>query len=410
MLEPARDALQGIETVIRRRLGSIVFVPAAVLIVLAASLVAHAQSSVSPEELQFFTKSKNAILIDARTGKSLYEKNPDEPISPASMSKVMTQIMVFERLADKTLTLDQEVIVSKNAWKKGGAKSGSSTMYLEPESRVKIGNLIQGAIIQSANDACIALAETIAGSEEAFANLMTFRAREMGLKHATFKNATGLYDKDHKVTVRELALLTEYMIRKFPVYYRYYRQRSFTWNNIQQPNRNPLLEDYPGADGVKTGYIKESGYGLIGSAVRNERRLIMVIAGLSSADERREEAQKLLDWGFRLFRPYVAYAAGETIGQVRVWGGSVGAATLVARDEVRIALSEEESRQVKVELSYKGPLIAPVKKDTEIGKLRFLIDGRPIAEQAVVTGQDIVAVDSRWKRALDSLIIMALGG
>jgi D-alanyl-D-alanine carboxypeptidase (penicillin-binding protein 5/6) len=379
-------------------------------IALALSVTAGAQSNVTADELQFFTKSQNAILIDGRTGKSLYEKNADEPISPASMSKIMTQIMIFERLADKTLTLDQEVIVSANAWKKGGAKSGSSTMYLEPESRVKIGDLIQGAIIQSGNDACIVLAETVAGSEEAFANLMTLRAREMGLKHATFKNATGLYHKDHKMTVRELALLTEYLIRKFPIYYRYYRQKSFTWNKIQQPNRNPLLEEYPGADGVKTGYVKEAGYGLVGSAVRNERRLIMVIAGLKSGGERREEAQKLLDWGFRQFRPYVAFAAGETIGQVRVWGGSVGAATLVARDEVRIALSEEESRQVKVELSYRGPLIAPVKKDTEIGKVRFLIDGRPIAEQAIVTGQDIAAVDSRWKRALDSLIIMALGG
>jgi serine-type D-Ala-D-Ala carboxypeptidase (penicillin-binding protein 5/6) len=370
----------------------------------------HAESAISPEQLQFFTKSKNAILIDGRTGKSMYEKNADEPIAPASMSKIMTQIMVFERLADKTLSLDQEFFVSKNAWKKGGAKSGSSTMYLEPESRVKLGDLIQGAIIQSANDACIAIAENIAGTEEAFADLMTFRAREMGLEHATFKNATGLYDKDHKITVRELALLAEYIIRKFPNYYPYYRQKSFTWNNINQPNRNPLLDDYPGADGVKTGFVKEAGYGLIGSAVRNERRLILVIAGLPTADERREEAQKLLDWGFRQFKPVTAFAAGETIGQVRVWGGSVGSATLVARGEVRIALSEQESRQVKVELSYKGPLIAPVKKGTEIGKVRFLIEGRPVAEQAVVTGQDISAVDSRWKRALDSLIIMALGG
>jgi D-alanyl-D-alanine carboxypeptidase (penicillin-binding protein 5/6) len=385
-------------------------VATALVALVAKNGAAFAQSAVTPEELQFFTKSKNAILIDGRTGKSLYEKDPDEPIYPASMSKIMTQIMVFERLADKTLSLEQEMFVSKNAWKRGGAKSGSSTMYLEPESRVKLGDLIQGAIIQSANDACIAIAENIAGSEEAFANLMTFRAREMGLKHATFKNATGVFDKEHKITVREIALLTEYIIRKFPIYYRYYRQKSFTWNKINQPNRNPLLLDSPGADGVKTGYIKESGYGLIGSAVRNDRRLIMVIAGLPSAEERREEAQKLLDWGFRQFKPYVAYAAGETIGQVRVWGGSVGAATLVARDEVRIALSEEESSKVKVELSYRGPLIAPVKKDTEIGKVRFLIDGRPIAEQPVVTGQDIAAVGSRWKRALDSLIIMALGG
>jgi len=398
------------ENVIRRKMLQAAAAAVFVTATLAASIGALGQSAITPEELQFFTKSNNAILIDGRTGKSMYEKNADELISPASMSKIMTQIMVFERLADKTLTLDQEVIVSKNAWKKGGARSGGSTMYLEPESRVKIGDLIQGAIIQSANDACIALAENIAGSEEAFANLMTFRAREMGLKQATFTNATGLFHKDHKITVRELALLTEYIIRKFPVYYRNYQQRSFTWNNINQPNRNPLLADYPGADGVKTGYVKESGYGLVGSAVRNGRRLIMVIAGLKSAEERREEAQKLLDWGFRQFKPYVAFAAGETIGQVRVWGGSVGAATLVARDEVRIALSEEESKQVKVELSFRGPLIAPVRKDTEIGKVRFLIDGRPVAEQAVVTGQDIAAVESRWKRALDSLIIMALGG
>jgi D-alanyl-D-alanine carboxypeptidase (penicillin-binding protein 5/6) len=194
------------------------FAASVIAAVLAGYTAVLGQSAVTPEELQFFTKSKNAILIDGRTGKSLYEKNADEPISPASMSKIMTQIMVFERLADKTLALDQEVIVSKNAWKRGGAKSGGSTMYLEPESRVKIGDLIQGAIIQSANDACIALAENIAGSEEAFANLMTLRAREMGLKHATFKNATGLYDKDHKITVRELALLAEYVIRKFPNY------------------------------------------------------------------------------------------------------------------------------------------------------------------------------------------------
>jgi serine-type D-Ala-D-Ala carboxypeptidase (penicillin-binding protein 5/6) len=396
--------------VISRRISAAGLMAALAIAVLSIGGGARAQSAVSPEELQFFTKARNAILIDARTGKSLYEKDADELIYPASMSKIMTQIMVFERLADKTLSLDQEVVVSKNAWKKGGARSGSSTMYLEPDSRVKIGALIQGAIIQSANDACIALAESIAGSEEAFANLMTMRAREMGLKYATFKNATGLFDKDHQITVRELALLAEYIIRKFPNYYPYYRQKSFTWNNITQPNRNPLLTDYPGADGVKTGFIKESGYGLVGSAIRNKRRLIMVIAGLPSAEERREEAQKLLDWGFRHFKPYVAYNAGETIGQVRVWGGSVGSATLVARDEVRIALSEEESRQVKVELSYKGPLIAPVKKDTEIGKVRFLIDGRPIAEQSVVTGQDISAVESRWKKALDSLIIMALGG
>jgi D-alanyl-D-alanine carboxypeptidase (penicillin-binding protein 5/6) len=326
------------------------------------------------------------------------------------MSKLMTQIMVFERLADGTLSLDTEFLVSKNAWKRGGARGGGSTMYLEPESRVKLRDLIQGAIIDSGNDACIAIAEGIAGTEEAFAGLMTQRAREMGLDKASFKNATGLYDPEHKITVRELALLAEYIIRKYPEYYKFYSQTSFTWNNITQQNRNPLLTDYPGADGLKTGFVKESGYSLVGSAVRNQRRLLMVIAGLSSISERREEAQKLLDWGFRQFKPFNLYAAGETVGQVRVWGGTVGTAPLVTKDNVKIALSEEEIRQVKVELSYKGPLVAPVTAGEKVGKIRFQLQGRTIAEQPIYTGQDVAATDSSWKRAFDSLIIMAIGG
>ena len=275
---------------------------------------------------------------------------------------------------------------------------------------MRLGDLIQGAIIDSGNDACITLAEGIAGTEEAFANLMTLRAREMGLKVATFKNATGLFDPQHVISVRELALLAEYIIRKFPTYYRYYGQTSFTWNNITQQNRNPLLVDYPGADGLKTGYVKEGGYGLVGSALRNDRRLIMVIAGLTSIGERREEAQKLLDWGFRQFKPHSLYSAGDTVGQVRVWGGTVGTAPLVTNENVNIALSEEESRQIKVELAYKGPLVAPVAAGTKVGKIRFLIQGKTIAEHPVFTGQEVPATASSWKRALDSLIIMAVGG
>jgi D-alanyl-D-alanine carboxypeptidase (penicillin-binding protein 5/6) len=368
------------------------------------------QTAITPEELSFFTKSKYAIVIDGRTGRSIYEKDADTAFPPASMSKLMTMIMVFEKLADRSLTLEQEFIVSKDAWKKGGAKSGGSTMYLEPESRVKLGNLIQGAIIQSANDACIVIAEGLVGTEEGFANLMTFRAREMGLKTATFKNATGLYHPEHKMTARELALLAEYVIRKFPQYYGYYRQPSFTWNNIAQQNRNPLLTEYPGADGLKTGFVKESGYGLVGSAVRNERRLIIVVAGLESAEERREEAQKLLDWGFRQFKPYIAYGAEEPVGQARVWGGTVGAVPLVTNREVKISLSAEESRLIKVEMTYKGPLIAPVRKDTELGRVRFVILGKTIADMPLYASRDVTATESTWKRAFDSILIMALGG
>lgn len=366
-----------------------------------------AAPAIAPE---FFTKATHAILMDARTGKSIFEKDADTPVSPASMSKLMTQIMVFERLADGTLTLDTEFLVSANAWKRGGARGGGSTMYLEPESKVKLRDLIQGAIMNSGNDACITIAEGIAGTEEAFANLMTQRAREMGLEKATFKNSTGLYDPEHKASVRELALLAEYIIRKFPDYYKIYSQTSFTWNNITQQNRNPLLTEYPGADGLKTGFVKESGYGLVGSAVRNQRRLLMVVSGLTSIGERREEAQKLLDWGFRQFKPFNLYEAGETVGQVRVWGGTVGTAPLVTKESVKIALSEEESRQIKVELSYKGPLVAPVTAGEKVGRIRFQLQGRTIAEQPIYTGQDVSATDSSWKRAFDSLIIMAIGG
>ena len=383
---------------------------AIVLPLLAAADDVLAQAAAPAASPEFFTKAPNAILMDARTGKSIFEKDVDTPISPASMSKLMTQIMVFERLADGTLTLDTEFLVSKNAWKKGGARGGGSTMYLEPESKVKLRDLIQGAIIDSGNDACITIAEGIAGTEEAFANLMTQRAREMGLEKATFKNSTGLYDPEHKISVRELALLAEYIIRKFPDYYKFYSQTSFTWNNITQQNRNPLLTDYPGADGLKTGFVKESGYGLVGSAVRNQRRLLMVISGLTSIGERREEAQKLLDWGFRQFKPFNLYEAGETVGQVRVWGGTVGTAPLVTKESVKIALSEEESRQIKVELSYKGPLVAPVTAGEKVGRIRFQLQGRTIAEQPIYTGQDVSATDSSWKRAFDSLIIMAIGG
>ena len=234
-----------------------------VLLVAALSPVpAHAQDK--PYE----SKALQAILIDARTGAVMYEKNADEAIPPASMSKMMTMIMVFEALKAGKITLDTEITISENAWRNGGSLSGGSTMYAEVNSQVKLGDLIKGAIVQSANDACIAIAEAMAGSETAFASRMTARARELGLATAEFRNATGLPDPEHRMNVRDLSVLARYIIQNFPEYYTYYKTPEFTWNNITQKNRNPLLTDYPGADGMKTGYTKESGYGLVGSAVR----------------------------------------------------------------------------------------------------------------------------------------------
>ena len=340
----------------------------------------------------------------------LFEKNADIAIPPASMSKLMTTIMVFEGLKAGSLKMDQEFVISEDAWRRGGGASGGSTMYAELHSRVKLSDLIQGVIVQSANDACIAIAEGMAGSESAFAQKMTARARQLGLAKAEFRNATGLPDPGHLMSVRELAILARYITLNFPEYYKYYSQPEFTWNKISQPNRNPLLKDYPGADGMKTGYTKEAGYGLVGSAIRGNRRLIMVIAGLTSINDRKQEAQKLLDWGFGQFHEFDVYAKGDRVGKATVWGGTQHTVDLIASDDVKVALSEEEQKTVEVKLSYTGPLMAPVKAGEKVGQIRFLVGGTAVAEIPVETAAAIEASDSMWRKALDSAMIMVFGG
>jgi D-alanyl-D-alanine carboxypeptidase (penicillin-binding protein 5/6) len=362
------------------------------------------------QDAAFETKAEEAILVDAKSGIVFYEKNADQLIPPASMSKLMTMTLVFEALKAGTLSLDQEILVSEDAWRRGGSASGGSTMYAELNSRIKLSDLMHGSMIQSANDACIAIAEAMAGSEPAFAERMTERGRELGLKNAVFKNSTGLPDPEHLMSVRDLTILARHIILDFPEYYKIYSEPDFTWNNIKQQNRNPLLKDYPGADGMKTGYTKESGYGMVGSAVRDGRRLVMVIAGLKSINERKEEAQKLLDWGFRQFKPIDVYAAGETVSKARVWGGTTRWVNLVTRQDVRLALSALEQDKIEVKLNYVGPLMAPVKAGQQIGTVRFLMDGKTIYETPVETATSVDAVDSMWSKALDSIFIMVLGG
>lgn len=358
----------------------------------------------------FETKAQFAILIDARSGNVFFEKNADQPVPPASMSKLMTMIMVFEALRDGKLKMDQEFLITEDAWRRGGSASGGSTMYAELNSRVKLSDLIQGVIVQSANDACIAIAEGMAGSEAAFAAQMTKRARELGLAKAEFRNTTGLPDPEHLISVRELATLARYINLNFPEYYKYYSQPSFTWNNITQQNRNPLLKDYPGADGMKTGYTQESGYGLVGSATRDGRRLVMVIAGLTSLNERKQEAQKLLDWGFSQFRTVEVYAAGDTVSRARIWGGAENWVGLVTKQDVKIALSPQEQAGIEIKLTYTGPLMAPVKAGEKVGTVRFLVNGNAIAEVPVETAAAVAADPSMWSKALDSVMIMMFGG
>lgn len=355
------------------------------------------------------SKAAQAILIDARTGRVLYENDADTAIPPASMSKLMTMTLVFEALKAGQLTLDQQFTVSEDAWRRGGAMSGGSTMYAELNSSIRLDDLIKGAVVHSANDACIVIAEAMAGSEIAFAQRMTARALELGATNATFRNATGLPDPEHRMSVRDLSILARHIIVDLPEFYKFYSIPEFTWNKITQKNRNPLLLDYPGADGMKTGYTKEAGYGLVGSAQRDGRRLIMVIAGLKSINERKQEAQSLLDWGFRQFRPVDVYVKGDRVGQARVWGGTQRNVPLLAAGDVRVALTTQEQELAEVKLAYTGPLMAPVEAGKEVGTVRFIVDGITVADVPVVTAMPVEADPSMWSRAVDSVFIMLFG-
>ena len=390
----------GIAVCLRRILGPVF---AAVL----AAVMAHAVPARAQEGYE--SKAAQAILIDARTGRVLYEKDADTAIPPASMSKLMTMTLVFEALEAGKLTLDQQFIVTEDAWRRGGAMSGGSTMYAELNSSIRLDDLIKGSVVHSANDACIVIATAMAGSETAFAQRMTERARELGAINATFRNSTGLPDPDHRMSVRDLSILARHIIVDLPEYYKYYSIPEFTWNNISQRNRNPLLVDYPGADGMKTGYTKEAGYGLVGSAQRDGRRLIMVIAGLKSINERKQEAQSLLDWGFRQFKSVDVYEKGDRVGQARVWGGTQRNVPLLAAANVRVALTTQEQELAEVKLAYNGPLMAPVEAGKEVGKVRFIVDGITVADVPVVTASGVEEDPSMWSRAVDSIFIMLFG-
>jgi serine-type D-Ala-D-Ala carboxypeptidase (penicillin-binding protein 5/6) len=371
---------------------------------------AFAQEQQQPEVPAFESKAPYAILVDARSGAVFYEKSADLSVPPASMSKLMTQSIIFDALKKGDLKPDQLLPISEYAWRKGGAPSGGSTMYAELKSQVPVMDLLRGAIIQSANDGCIALAEGLAGTEQGFVALMTRRAKEIGLTNSTFGNVTGLPDPVQRMSMRDLAIVARYIYTTHPDYFKIYSEREFTWNKIKQQNRNPLLLEYPGADGMKTGYTKEAGYGLVGTAERDGRRLIMVVGGVDSIALRREESQKLLDYGFSQFRPFDVYDSGQQIGNARVWGGVERWVGLITDREFKIALSPAEQKTAEIKLDYKGPLMAPVKQGTQVGKVRILIDGKTVADTPVFAASDVAATDSMWAKALDSVLIMTFGG
>jgi len=347
-----------------------------------------------------------AILLDMTTGRVLFEKNANQQMPPASMSKMMTAYMLFERLRDGSLTLDDTFSVSENAWRKGGAKSGSSTMFLEPGKKVRVEDLLRGIIVQSGNDACIVVAEGLASNEAAFSEEMTVRAREMGMKNTAFKNASGWPAPGHVSTARDLALLAERTIRDFPAFYSYYSETEFTYNSIRQINRNPLLYRDVSADGLKTGHTLESGYGLTASATKGDRRLILVVNGLPSKKARRKEPERLLAWGFREFNNYKLFGAGEKVTDADVWLGQQASVGLVIEKEMLLTLPRKARRKMKVSVQFENPVPAPVSKGDRVATLVVSVPGGPAVEVPVVAAHDVkrLGLLGRLGTALNAII------
>ena len=353
------------------------------------------------------TSAPQAMLVEADSGSILYERDADKLIYPASLAKMMTAEYVFNEVKQGRLKLDDEFIVSEDAWRRGGAPSRTSSMFAPIHSKVRVEDLLRGVIIQSGNDASIALAEGIAGNERTFAERMTKRAREIGLSKSTFMNATGLPDPDQKVTVRELSQLARHIIQTYPDFYKIYGEREFTWNKIRQYNRNPLFKVEIGADGLKTGYTKESGYGLVGSAVQNGLRLIVVVAGLETANERASEGRKLLEWGFRSFQSRLLFAEGQTIGEAKVYGGDRGRVALIPIKPVRIMLPRNANDKIIARIVYTGPVPAPVKKGQQIGRLKVWRNDAVALEMPLYAGADI-GTGNLSQRAFDAATEMVI--
>jgi serine-type D-Ala-D-Ala carboxypeptidase (penicillin-binding protein 5/6) len=347
------------------------------------------------------TLARAAILVDHETGQVLYAKNADEPLPPASMSKLMTVLMVFERLRDGRLTLDDEFTVSEKAWRKGGSK-----MFVEVGKRVRVEDLLRGIIVQSGNDACIVVAEALAGSEEAFADQMNARAQELGLTHTTLKNASGWPDPGHLMSVRDLATLARIIISEYPEFYTIFGEREFEFAGILQYARNPLLRRDVGADGLKTGHTEDAGYGLTASAVRDGRRLIVVTAGLETPGQRARESERLLEHGYRDFKTYALFEAGQTVDTADVWLGDQQTVPLVAEARVVLALTPEARRALEVKLTYDGPVPAPVARGTTLGELEITAPGIEPRRVPLLAGEEIPAAGllSRMAGALGYLI------
>lgn len=365
-------------------------------------------SGIAGEAQAIETRARHAILIDAASGIVLFEHDADTRMSPASMSKLMTVLMVFEAVEEGRISLDETFRVSDDAWRRGGSASGSSTMFLKARSNVSVENLLRGVIIQSGNDACIVLAEGLGGSEEAFAEIMTDRAFDLGMVNSTFTNATGWPDEDHKTTARDLSVVARHLIKNYKDSYAMFAERSFTWNGITQNNRNPLLYARIGADGLKTGHTEESGYGLVASAEQNGRRLILVLNGLRSKKARASEANRLMNWGFRAFSAETLVKRGEIITRAPVWQGEFSRVGLTPEKDFTVLLPHRGKRKMVVSVTFDKPLLAPIVKGAPVGTLRMTAPGIETQEVALVASANI-AREGLFARAFSVIGYLLFG-
>ena len=362
-----------------------------------------------PANAEFDIKTDTAILQDYLSGKILFEKEPDKHIYPASMTKIMTTLIVFELIKKGDLSLDDKFIISENAWRL--AKSGYSSMFIMIDDEVSVENLLRGVIVASGNDACVALAEGIAGSEEEFAILMTSKAKEIGMENTNFSNSSGINDPDNYSTVRDILILSNYLIKTYPEFYKYFREKEFTWNRtggdpITQGNRNPLLYKNLGADGIKTGYLTVEKYSLAASTFKNNRRLIAVASGFNTKNERSIESAKLLMWGMSNFDVVEISKKESEITELDVWLGKKRMVKVYTKNDIYKTIPKARKKYLKVTIDYNGPVKAPIKKDDILGKLKISYKDKIIDEHDLLAFENVKKLNifSRLIRSINYLI------
>lgn len=368
--------------------------------------LAGADASAQTGGLLTEAKALRLLMIEASTGTTLLSRRPDEPFSPGSLAKLMTVETVLDMLSRGETTLETVFPVSEFAWRNGGAPSRTTTMFAALNSKIPVRDLLSGIVVQNANDACLILAEGLAGSEAAFAQRMNARAASLGLVGSHFENATGLPGAESRVTLRDMIRLSRHVQETYPDFFPLYRQADFEWNRIRQRNKNPLIGATEGVEGFAAGFAEGAGFGIVATARRGETRLFLAMSGLASEKERLDEAVKLIDWGFGDFVHLRAYAAGDRIGEARVYGGTAEVVALAAQNNVDIYVPKADIGKISAEIDYRGPVRAPFEKGQEVGRLKVMVGDTVLQEAPVYTAERVEqgSLASRTRDAVWALL------